>query len=840
MNVTHAAEAPQGQYTDVDFVARLRRDHLRAMLLGTLWLLGVLAVPTLLFLLSVPPPLELLDFWTILVFVIVIGFTARALHLLDSRGAYLRAARLYVVGLLVGMASAMLLAPEDAGVIRTVLPFLLPLITSAAGLLLSSRDALLLTGVGMVWLIPFVLSYRFALTAFLFSGVAALIARVTAGSLYEMAEYTTISYLRARERADELFENKERLRIALARQDWLNEELQKTNVALEKRAVQLQTSSEVSRQVTAILRLDELLDRVVTLIQMRFGYYFVGLWMLEEERRTVVLRSGKRRGDADVLQETIRISLDASSIVASVCRRGEPRLVSDVHQAADYHPLAALPDTRSAAILPLNVGGRILGALDIQGDAPRAFSEDERLVLQALADQLAVALRNAQLYGAEQARRQLAESLVQTGRALSSSLDLSEVPQRILVELTAVVPYRRGLVLIQEEEALRSVAARGFPADFDPARLHIPIREGDVFQQIVHSQEPVLIDDVQTSSRFRQLEGLPVDHSWLGVPLVTKGRVVGMISLTRRERAAFTADDAQMVQAFAGQAAIALENARLYAEITRFNEELEQRVQARTEELHEAYQALEKMDRNKTVFINVAAHELRTPLTVIRGYAQILQIHPLVKEDPDLRSTLEGILSGTDRLHAIVNSMLDVAKIGSQELELSRRLMYPWEIFERIRTRFEKALEARSLTLEMRGIEDLPTIEADPLLLYKAFDNLVENAIKYTPDGGRITVEGRTRSVDGDASVVEIVVRDTGVGIDPEEQELIFEKFYQTGEISLHSSGKTKFKGGGPGLGLAIARGVIEAHGGRIWVESPGYDEVACPGSSFYVWLPMT
>jgi signal transduction histidine kinase len=113
------------------------------------------------------------------------------------------------------------------------------------------------------------------------------------------------------------------------------------------------------------------------------------------------------------------------------------------------------------------------------------------------------------------------------------------------------------------------------------------------------------------------------------------------------------------------------------------------------------------------------------------------------------------------------------------------------------------------------------------------------NAIKYTPDGGMITVSGRVVQDETLGECVEVIVADTGIGIDEEHHELIFEKFYQTGEVRLHSSGTTKFKGGGPGLGLAIARGAVLAHGGRVWVESQGHDEKHYPGSRFYVRLPL-
>jgi signal transduction histidine kinase len=144
-------------------------------------------------------------------------------------------------------------------------------------------------------------------------------------------------------------------------------------------------------------------------------------------------------------------------------------------------------------------------------------------------------------------------------------------------------------------------------------------------------------------------------------------------------------------------------------------------------------------------------------------------------------------------------------------------------------------LEERKLTFEVEGLETLPVVHGDRDLLYKLFYHVIGNAIKFTPDGGSITICGMER----DRGEVEINIQDNGIGIDPENQKLVFEKFYQTGEVLLHSSGKTKFKGGGPGLGLAIARGIVEAHRGRIWLESPGFDEATNPGTTVFVRLPI-
>jgi signal transduction histidine kinase len=128
---------------------------------------------------------------------------------------------------------------------------------------------------------------------------------------------------------------------------------------------------------------------------------------------------------------------------------------------------------------------------------------------------------------------------------------------------------------------------------------------------------------------------------------------------------------------------------------------------------------------------------------------------------------------------------------------------------------------------------------ADSELLKKALDHLIVNAIKFTPDGGSIVINAHPVRVDGRGEFCEIRIRDTGIGIDPANHTIVFEKLYQLGKVELHSSGHTKFKGGGPGLGLAIAAGIVKAHKGKIWVESPGYDEEKLPGSTFIIQIPV-
>jgi signal transduction histidine kinase len=260
-------------------------------------------------------------------------------------------------------------------------------------------------------------------------------------------------------------------------------------------------------------------------------------------------------------------------------------------------------------------------------------------------------------------------------------------------------------------------------------------------------------------------------------------------------------------------------------------------LQQRTIELEKANQVLEQMDAAKMRFIQVAAHELRTPLTLVQGYSQMIQVK--AKENNEYEKYTSGILDGTTRMVEIIDNMLDVTRIDSNLLEIMPAQVDLKEIVEKVRKNFESALTERKLIFATQGLDSVPVIVGDKDLLYKLFYHVIVNAIKYTPDGGCITVSGHTGQANPGRREVEIDVHDTGIGVDSQNHELVFEKFYQTGEVLLHSSGKTKFKGGGPGLGLAIARGIVNAHHGRIWLESPGFNESTLPGTTVFIRLPI-
>ncbi len=262
--------------------------------------------------------------------------------------------------------------------------------------------------------------------------------------------------------------------------------------------------------------------------------------------------------------------------------------------------------------------------------------------------------------------------------------------------------------------------------------------------------------------------------------------------------------------------------------------EMETRVAHISNELGKVQEKLQILDQNKSNFISVAAHELKTPLTLIEGYTSMMADMAQGQEELKMRNYLDGVNTGIMRLRHIIDDMIDVSLIDNHLLTLNIQPLWISHLLGLIGNEFNKIVAERQQTLTLHTFEGSEMmIYGDSGRLYQAMHNIISNAVKYTPDHGSITINGRLLP-----GFVEITVTDTGIGISPEKQSFIFDKFGQLGRTDLHSSGKTKFKGGGPGLGLSISRGIIEAHGGTIWVESDGYDEVKLPGSTFHILLP--
>ena len=252
-------------------------------------------------------------------------------------------------------------------------------------------------------------------------------------------------------------------------------------------------------------------------------------------------------------------------------------------------------------------------------------------------------------------------------------------------------------------------------------------------------------------------------------------------------------------------------------------------------ELRDANDKLRRMEKVKTDFIVLSGHELRTPLTLIYGYSHLL-LSPQLQEhiSPEARVMLEKVSNASERLSSVMEDIVNVALIDADQLDLTFDAVDLGALALSVIEQFKQASQERGQRLETSNLEGLVHIQGDQNYLRRAITNVISNAIKFTPDGGLIQVWCEEQN-----DVLDLVVRDTGIGIDRDEQERIFEKFYVLENTELHSTSTTNYKGGGMGLGLSVVRGIVEAHGGRVYVESKGHDEETLPGSTFHLILPI-
>jgi signal transduction histidine kinase len=415
--------------------------------------------------------------------------------------------------------------------------------------------------------------------------------------------------------------------------------------------------------------------------------------------------------------------------------------------------------------------------------------------------------------------------LYNVSRSISSTLDLRQILAAVAENLISVSQIDRCAVWL---------------ADKDATELSVAISLGIESERLIGAYLSLDEDRSVVSRAFktRQLQLVSqVDSSREALAPLFPQRTLLVVPLSGEERPVVV----EMVQSVADQAGVALHNTRLYEELVQLNQNLDQRVQERTEELARLNRDLAKLDKKKSDFVAIAAHELKTPLTLIQGYAEMLaEGDPQSLPAEAIKRQVSGIVKGTDRLRTIVEAIIDVSLIDTEVLALNLEMTSLINMLELARADIIEAATERKQTIHLGDFSQLSYIEADALRMYQVFVNIIGNAVKYTPDGGRIDVVARQLTgEDNRPTFVEVVIADTGVGIDLEEQERIFDKFYRVEGPELHSSSKTRFMGAGPGLGLTIAKGIVEAHGGRIWVESPGYDPVHCPGSQFHVLLPI-
>jgi PAS domain S-box-containing protein len=244
---------------------------------------------------------------------------------------------------------------------------------------------------------------------------------------------------------------------------------------------------------------------------------------------------------------------------------------------------------------------------------------------------------------------------------------------------------------------------------------------------------------------------------------------------------------------------------------------------------------LRRVSELKSNFLSIASHELKTPLTSIKGYSEIIIENMKEKVDPGIFRMIESISRAADRLHKVINDMLDVTRIEQKRLLLHPERLDLHEVARGCIEELSQFSDKRGIGFECQIDEDLPLFHGDKMRMHQVFTNLFSNALKYSPDDSRIEV----KMFPAEDEKIHIVIKDYGIGIDKSEQRSIFDPFYEIGKTTRHSTDFAKFMGGGTGLGLSIVKGIVERHGGRIWVESEGTRPGQYPGSEFHIILPV-
>jgi signal transduction histidine kinase len=397
------------------------------------------------------------------------------------------------------------------------------------------------------------------------------------------------------------------------------------------------------------------------------------------------------------------------------------------------------------------------------------------------------------------------ERILRISQILTSTLELDPLLQTITQAATELTDTEAGSIMLLDKNTgeLRFEAVSGSKRE-EVKRITVPL-EDSIAGWIAREGKPLTIPDARKDPRFYTQVDETTDfetRSILGVPLQVKGEVIGVLeALNKTGDGIFSQDDMHTLSTLAAHAAIAIENARLVAEIQK------------------AYEELSELDRLKSDFVAIVSHELQTPLTVILGYASFLK-----KEATGAASEqVDAVLQSALRLRSLINDMINLRHIETGEAELEPERLSLNELATVITAEFASLAEAKKQSVNIQLASQPPIVEADRQKLHLVLANLLANAIKFTPEGGRIQVEIKTKG-----NEVWVSVRDTGIGIPPSKQERIFDRFYQV-EPSL----TRRFEG--MGLGLSIAKGMVELHGGRIWVES-----VEEMGSSFTFALPLS
>jgi signal transduction histidine kinase len=447
-------------------------------------------------------------------------------------------------------------------------------------------------------------------------------------------------------------------------------------------------------------------------------------------------------------------------------------------------------------------GGTPIGALSAFRTQARPFTDGQIKLMETFADQAVIAIENARLFQELQERTEdLTRSidrltaLFEVGQAVGSTLDLDRVLQTVVARAAELVGADGGAVY-EYDPLARAFDLRA--TDRMSEELIVALREARVelgqttLGRAAASRQPIQVADILAAgedSTTRRLLERAGYRSLLAVPLLREDEIVGALVVRRREPGAFAEDTIALLQTFAAQSALAIQNARLFQELA-----------------DKSAQLLEA-SRHKSAFLANMSHELRTPLNAVIGYTELI-LDGIYGDVPErVLEVLERVRASGQHLLGLINAVLDLSKIEAGQLALTLAEYSPRELVRAVGTQVEPLAAAKGLRLRVEVPPDPPIGRGDERRLTQVLLNLVGNAIKFT-DAGEVAV--RADVADGE---LVVAVADTGPGIAEADRERVFGEFQQADDSLAREKG-------GTGLGLAIARRIVELHGGRIWLES--------------------
>jgi signal transduction histidine kinase len=581
-----------------------------------------------------------------------------------------------------------------------------------------------------------------------------------------------------------------------------DQQLQQYHFEQARRVRELNALAEISRNVNSTLNGREVLRTILNETVKSFPTARKALIHLVDESR--------QRLVPVVLSNTVAppaptqgMPLD-QGIAGRCVREARTITVLDTKMDPDFLDLGS--NVRSLMVTPLIIGDRVIGALSIDSTRKDAFSGDMETVFRLLADRAANALENARLYEESQTRVQELTRLLQLMTQLSGEQSDEPLHQQLVQGAASLLSASEGILFLSQNGGEMRVAYQWQDSGaLNGAMSRLALPESPVLAHIVHTTEAVLFE----RSSDRPLAPHSTVADAMAAPLVWKGKVMGVIAMFKRDLPYFDTAHLGLLALLAQHGAGVLENVRLVSELQATNFDLSRASQLKSE------------------FLANMSHELRTPLNAILGFSEILIDQTFGELNERQARYLTNINNSGRHLLDLINDILDLSKIEAGKMELQAEPFRLDGALQEVYTILEPLAGKKGLKVELDVSQAPHRIMADRLRLKQILYNIMSNAVKFTPEGGKVTVRAWSETDRSGDSQTYISVRDTGIGIPPEQVERIFDVFHRL-DRGYRSATE------GTGLGLALVRRFVQLHGGEVTVASEPNE-----GSTFTIRIPQ-